>query len=157
MQAYRLEVMGPRIRYGDVAGIGQEDRRSARREERKELEPRLHLRRVREQPVEILGPKRLHVSDLALAQSGEIRRIESNFLNLDVVVGQSLLLYALSRAAIVILRTIRSGSGRAKSIDSKPFERSAPVTSMPSARRNVRWNCRAAIPRCRKCRALSSA
>ena len=55
-----------------------------------------------------------------------------------------------------ILRTIRSGSGRARSIDRRPLDRSAPRTSMPSARRNARWNWRAAMPRCRKCLVLSS-
>ena len=39
--------------------------------------------------------------------------------------------------------------GLAKSIESSPFLKSAFWTSMPSASTKVRWNCRAAMPRCR--------
>ena len=38
---------------------------------------------------------------------------------------------------MAIFRTIRSGSGRVRSIESRPFERSAPITSIPSASRKA--------------------
>ena len=55
---------------------------------------------------------------------------------------------------MLIVFTIRSGCGRARSIDSSPFFRSAPSTSMPSASTKVRWNWRAAMPRWRYWRGL---
>src|SRR5215468_2428543 len=42
------------------------------------------------------------------------------------------------------------------SIDSSPLSSRAPATSMPSASMKARWNCRAAMPRCRKTRSVSS-
>ncbi len=61
-----------------------------------------------------------------------------------------------SRARMSIRRTTRSGSGRTRSMERRPFERSAPSTSIPSAKRKTRWNWRAAMPRWRKWRSRSS-
>ena len=41
-------------------------------------------------------------------------------------------------------------------MESSPFFKSAPSTSIPSASTKVRWNWRAAMPRWRYCRVLSS-
>ena len=41
-----------------------------------------------------------------------------------------------------------------RSIDNRPFFKSAPITSMPSASTKVRWNWRAAMPRWRYWRRL---
>ena len=51
---------------------------------------------------------------------------------------------------MVFTRT--SGCGRARSMCSSPLSSHAPFTSIPSASTNARWNCRAAMPRCRKTR-----
>ena len=48
--------------------------------------------------------------------------------------------HLLGEYVIEIARAIRAGSGRARSIDSSPFFRSARWTSMPSASTKVRWN-----------------
>src|SRR5262249_3643330 len=53
-------------------------------------------------------------------------------------------------------RTRRSRSRPPRAMHNRPALRSADLTSMPSARTNERLNCRAAIPRCRNSRALSS-
>ena len=54
-----------------------------------------------------------------------------------------------SGTEMLIFFTIRTGSGRTRSTESRPLRSSAPRTFMPSARTNVRWNWRAAMPRCR--------
>ena len=116
----------------------------------------------------VLGADRPDIGDLAVAEMrerfgrdvGQSRRgRHSLFMALD-----SSYLSTLSSPArfhhswsvIAIVLTTRSGSGRARSIDSNPFFKSAPNTSMPSASTKVRWNWRAAMPRWRYCRALSS-
>ena len=55
-----------------------------------------------------------------------------------------------------MLRTCGSISGRRMSISSRPLFNSAPAISSPSASRKLRWNCRAAMPRCRKTRSASA-
>jgi len=62
----------------------------------------------------------------------------------------------LGDGRLAYVKTIRSACGRTRSIDSNPFFRSAPSTSMPSASTKVRWNWRAAMPRWRYWRLLSS-
>src|SRR5262245_22193904 len=57
---------------------------------------------------------------------------------------------------IGIVRTGCSITGRTTSIDNRPFASSAPDTSRPSARTKLRWNWRAAMPRCRKMRSACS-
>src|SRR5215831_10885376 len=56
---------------------------------------------------------------------------------------------ALGALLISMVRTRVSGIGRLRSMCSRPLSRSAPITSMPSTRTKLRWNWRAAMPRCR--------
>src|SRR5579859_535305 len=58
--------------------------------------------------------------------------------------------------SILTVRTRVSGRGRCRSICSKPLSIVAFLTSIPSASTKARWNCRAAMPRCRKIRFGSS-
>src|SRR6185437_12096006 len=152
--------------------VGQHHGRAVRGMQNEQLDAGLDLRRLREQAGDIFGADRLHVSKASVAEMREriLRglRIGSGFDHVFVVShGPRLLLYELpvescyafrhsSCSEIAIVLTIRSGSGRARSIDSNPFLKSALKTSMPSASTKVRWNWRAAMPRWRYCRLLSS-
>ena len=137
--------------------------------QREQLHAGLELRRLREQRVHVLGADRLDVGDLAAAEDGErlLGDISTLFVSRPVLslmalnsflafVGRVRTSGSLRRSLMLIVLTMRAGSGRARSIDSSPFFRSALSTSMPSASTKVRWNWRAAMPRWRYCRLLSS-
>ena len=123
--------------------------------------------RLRKQPLDVLGTDRLHIGDRAVAEMGEfVRRQAADSCPFALVIFHtfpaalqdppSTRTQRQSRAEILIFFTMRSGCGRTRSMESKPWARSAPRTCMPSASRKLRWNCRAAMPRCRYSRVLSS-
>src|SRR5215213_3731079 len=172
VHAHRLELLAPGVRDRSLAAVGQHDRRAVGCVQREQLHAGLKLRRLREHGRHVLGADGLDVSNLAAAkQRQSLRR---DFADSDFVGGHGVVLVvshgprllsicdcrvlvaSQSLSAMLMVFTTRSGSGRARSIDNSPFFRSAPSTSMPSASTKVRWNWRAAMPRWRYCRDLSS-
>ena len=73
VQAHRGQVMRPGIGDRRVAVVGQQDGLAAGGYEREELHARLKLRRLREQPGDLVGLHRLHIGHLAQAQSSPAR------------------------------------------------------------------------------------
>src|SRR5438105_3243691 len=161
VHAHRVELVASRQGNGCVAAIRDYDRRAVGGVQREQRRAGLELRRLREQALHVLQADRLDVGNLAAAEARKGFRRDGGQLVLFVGHWPSTPFWSSpvlrqSCCLMAIVFTTRSGSGRARSIDSSPFLRSAPSTSMPSASTKVRWNCRAAMPRCRYCRALSS-
>src|SRR5215831_482777 len=154
-----FELLAPGVGDGRLAAVGEHDRRAVGRVQGVEQGARRELRSLRELLPHVLGADHLHVGDLAAAQKRKRLGRDHGFSEGDVVVGHGTRLLSpfnassptpvQSRSAMLIVFTIRSGSGRARSIDKSPFFKSAPKTSMPSASTKVRWNWRAAMPRWR--------
>src|SRR5262249_21335154 len=150
-----LELLAPGVGDGRLAAVGEHDRRAVGRVQGIEQGARRELRGLRELVPDVLGADHLHVGDLAAAQKRKRLGRDLGFSGGDVVVGHGTRLLSpfnassptpvQSRSAMLIVFTIRSGSGRARSIDKSPFFKSAPNTSMPSASTKVRWNWRAAM------------
>src|SRR5580704_2268112 len=159
MHAQGLQLVAPGIGDRGLARVGHHDRRAVRGMERKQLQPRSDLRRLRKDGRNVLGTDRLDIGDLAVAEMRKCLRREMGWTHDRVVIHDTPLLDMPTRSSwarfhhscsvIAIVLTTRSGSGRTRSMDSNPFLRSAPNTSIPSARTKVRWNWRAAIPRWR--------
>src|SRR6266550_2438485 len=166
MHAHRFELMAPGVGDGSLAAVGQHDRRAVGGVQRIEQRARRKLRRLGKLLLHVLGADRPDIGDLAAAQERKPFRRDHLVPGGDMVTSHGTrLLSTLNCRALVevqswsrmlIVFTIRSGSGRARSIESSPFFRSAPSTSKPSASTKVRWNWRAAMPRWRYCRAFSS-
>src|SRR6185437_468138 len=172
VNANGLKLLAPGVGDSRFTRVGEHHRRAVRGMQDEQLYAGRYLRRLRKQAGDVFGADRLHVSEAAVTEMRErvLRdlRISGGFDHMFVGGhGPRLLLYELpvescysfrhsSCSEIAIVLTIRSGSGRARSIDSNPFLRSALKTSMPSASTKVRWNWRAAMPRWRYCRLLSS-
>jgi hypothetical protein len=91
VQRNGFEIVLPGIRDGGVAGVGQHDRRARRRKQREKLQAGGHLRRLREQAADLVGPHGPHIGDLALAEGGEFGRVE---LEGDIVLVHGALLRA---------------------------------------------------------------
>src|SRR6185369_9256152 len=159
MHADGLELLAPGVGDGRFAAIGQHDRRAVGGVQCIEQRARRELRGLRKLPLHVLGADHLHVGDLAAAQKRQRFGRDHGFWEGDVIVRHGTRLLAASNASspvrvqsvsvMLMVFTIRSGSGRTRSIANSPFLRSALKTSMPSASTNVRWNWRAAMPRWR--------
>src|SRR4051812_23783475 len=159
MHADGLELLAPGVGDCRFAAIGQHDWRAVGGVQRIEQRARRELGGLREVPLHVLGADHLHVGDLAAAQKRQCFGRDHGFWEGDVIVRHGTRLLAASNASspvrvqsvsvMLMVFTIRSGSGRTRSIANSPFLRSALKTSMPSASTNVRWNWRAAMPRWR--------
>src|SRR3954453_8512940 len=104
----------------------------------------MQLRRLRKHRLDVLGADRLDVGDLAAAEQRQ--RFRRDIADGDFVVGHFIvhvgthgprllsiyvcrvLIVSQSLSTMLMVLTIRSGSGRARSIDSSPFFKSAPST-----------------------------
>ena len=142
MHADRLQLLTPGIGDCGFAAVGEHDRRAISGVQGKQLLSRRHLRHIglREQGVNVLGSDRLDVSDAAVAELGQRLGDISNLFSVQFICvhGAQLLSYWSSPFLLIVLFdrnrfNTRSGSGRTRSIDSNPFFRSAPDTSIPSA------------------------
>src|ERR1051326_5483436 len=168
MHADCLQLLAPGIRLRGLAAVGQHDRRAVGGVQCKKLQARFDMRRLRKQCRNVLGTDRLHIGNLSAAQMGEIFGGNRDFILgtihyvchgprlLTLLTASSPCGFHYSHSLIAIDLTMRSGCGRARSIDSNPFFKSAPKTSIPSASTKMRWNCRAAMPRWMYWRLLSS-
>src|ERR1700722_9629559 len=171
VQTHRLKLVFPRVGDRRVLGIGQHDRRPICAEQRKQGQSRTHLRGLREEAGDVFRGNRLHVSQRPIAILSELlrRQVWRHGRNCFAGFGSHCFTphsaaasgppfgrILQSRATICIFRTIRSGCGRTRSTHSSPCSSSALLTCIPSAKRNPRWNCRAAMPRCRYSRVFSS-
>src|SRR5262252_1047745 len=154
-----VELLAPGVGDGRLAAVGQHDRRAVGRVQRVKQGARRKLWGLRKLLPHVLRADHFHVGDLAAAEKRKRFGRDLGFSGGDTVVGHGTRLLSLfnasspapvqSRSVMLIDFTIRSGSGRARSIDKSPFFKSAPNTSMPSASTKVRWNWRAAMPRWR--------
>src|SRR5215203_3607375 len=167
-----FELVRHRVGDGGFTAVGHQDRRAVSGMQREQMHSRLQLRRLRIELVHVFRTDRLDVGDLSAAENGECLLVHCHFFRfasgslthgprlLSGFVGRVRTQVQLSSrhscSAIWIVLMTRAGSGRARSIESSPFFRSAFCTSIPSASTKVRWNWRAAMPRCRYCRTLSS-
>src|SRR5215469_4830760 len=166
MHADGLELVAPRVRNCGFFRVGQHDGRAIGGMQGKKLQARRDLRRLREQVRHVLGTDLLHIGDVAFAKLSQRLQGNAGFRRNKTFTHGSRLLpnssgrvrhsFHYSCSLIAIVLTIRSGSGRARSIDNSPFLKSAPSTCIPSASTNVRWKWRAAMPRWMYCRAFSS-
>ena len=165
MHADGLELLAPGIGDRRLAAVGQHDRRAVGGVQRIEQRARRELAA----PAEIASARprsgssshrrscRRREAPAPRARSwvlGEVMLLLVMALDSFLLLTRRALFGFNHVSVMLIVLTIRSGSGRARSIDNSPFFRSAPKTSMPSASTKVRWNWRAAMPRWRYCRAL---
>src|SRR5208283_1180645 len=167
--AHRLELLAHGVGDGGLAAVGEHDRRAVCRVQREQLQPGLDVRHLRKQRVDVLRADRLHIGDLPVAEvsqrfggyfdlcHGSTARFRWHGPLAPVPITRwSPFRFPYSDSVMAIDLTTRSGCGRTRSINNNPFFKSALSTSMPSASTKLRWNCRAAMPRCRYWRLLSS-
>src|SRR3954454_16979620 len=102
---------------------------------------RRERRRLREFSMDVLGADRAQIGDLSAPQHCE-RFARNGFTGGDVIIGHDTRLLSINASSSVrvhslsfmlMLFTVRSGCGRARSTDKRPFFKSAPRTSIPSA------------------------
>ena len=144
MQAHRRQVMRPGIGDRGVAVVGQQDGLAAGGQRARKAAcpagasaPAGTAGRPRRTPSASHRPSgpRPDAASSATSTTGSAWFLISKFMDFSLSSGCR---HTLSGALMSILRTIRSGSGRTRSIDKRPLDRSAPITSMPSTRRKVR-------------------
>src|SRR5271166_6368083 len=142
MHADRLELLAPGVCDRGLAAVGQQDGRAVGRMQGVKQRSRRELGSLRKLSLHVLGADGPDVRDLAASEMRQRLRRDGMLSEGDIVVchGTRLLSHNASSpvrvhslSLMLIVFTIRSGSGRARSIDNSPFFKSALKTSMPSA------------------------
>src|SRR5689334_9450038 len=142
MNADRFELLAPGVCDRRFAAVGEKDGRPVRGMKRVEKRSWGKLGSLWELPLNILGADRLEIRNLAAAQQGQ--RLGGDWMQSggDIIVCHGTRLLSINASSpvrvqslslMLIVLTMRSGSGRARSIDNSPLFKSAPRTSMPSA------------------------